>query len=1288
MLLSGAAQHGQRGPWVGGHRLVVGHGRHEGGEQAELVPLLGRRERGAGPDLARVGIDEGEEFDGGAVLLQPAGQGVGEVAAERPAEQPVGPLGLYAADLRQHPAEHLLHVPRDRAVLDEAGRLEAVEGEVAGQVRGEARVAPGESGRGVDAEQRARVGAGAQRQQHLVVVLLPGPPEGVQDARNGGGVEQGAQGDPYVQHGADPAQQPHREEGVPPEVEEAVLDSDRGHPEHLGEQAAQRGLLRGAGQCAGGLRPDDRGRQGAPVQFAVGGERQFGQLDEEGGDHVLGQRLCGPPAYRTDVQCRAVHRHRVGHEPLVTGAVLPGQHHRLAHLWVALDDRLDLTRLDTEAPDLHLVVDAAHELQLAVGVPAHQVSGAVHPLAGRAERVRHEPLRGHPGPARVAACQARSPDVQLTDRAGRHELETGVEHVGLHVAQEPADRGPAAAESVGRVDDGDRHVVRALGGAVDVGERDAGVPGEPAVDEVGRQLLAVDEEVPQPLEQADGGVVEVPHVQDRAQHLRHDLEEGDALVGDAADEQQRIAGGVLVEDVHPPADQRHRQRLPHGDVEGERRVEGHRVVLVETVELGHGEQVVGQAAVGDQDALGPPGRARREHRVREQARTGREVRPPPRARPVRYVVDRDHGDTVEAARGDRLRAPAQFRGGHQAARGAVREHLPGPVDGQGAVQGQISAAGAERAERGGDEPGATVGEDRGEIVGAGTRRRQGAGDAVGGVCELTVGVAGAPVGHGDRVRPLVRPVADAPGEVDRGLGPVRAVPLDELAVLFGGGQHGHLADAQRRVGGDRLEESYEPVGHGPDGRLVEHVRGVFEGGVQPGGPAVVVAPVVEVDGEAELRGVGRLAQHGGLDTGQPQCLAGPSLVEREHHLEQGVPVGRASGVEHLDEPVERDVLVGVGVEVRLADPAQQLPERGVAGGVGAQHDGVDEESDEVVQGRVGASGHRGAEGDVGAGPGTGEQHGDGRLEHHEQRAPVLLGDLQEASVQLRPEGAVDGGAAEGVGAGQPHPVERQRQFFRQSRQRLLPVGELTVDQAVGIVVGAEQVTLPQGVVGVLDRQRLPGRGEPVVPCAVGGAEVAQQRGEGPAVAHHVVHDQSEHVVVGRHPQQPGPDRQVGSEVEGAPHHLVQIRVEPLRPAVEDGQDQTGLRRRQHPLIGRSPGLAEHGPQALVPVDDIGDGSLQSGHVQRAAQPHHHRHVVRRPRPFQPVQEPQPLLCERQGEHAHSSPCRATGRSTTAVMSGASASGGRPLPPGFAPGRPRHRPRWGHRGSAAARSPCR
>ncbi|WP_410051556.1 hypothetical protein, partial [Bradyrhizobium sp. SZCCHNR1085] len=94
-------------------------------------------------------------------------------------------------------------------------------------------------------------------------------------------------------------------------------------------------------------------------------------------------------------------RHHIGHQPLA-GAILAYDSCSLRHAGLRQQRRLDLAELDAEATQLHLAIQPPQELQLAIGAPAHQVSGAVQPLAGR-ERVRQEALRRQPRPPQIAA---------------------------------------------------------------------------------------------------------------------------------------------------------------------------------------------------------------------------------------------------------------------------------------------------------------------------------------------------------------------------------------------------------------------------------------------------------------------------------------------------------------------------------------------------------------------------------------------------------------------------------------------------------------------------------------------------------------------------------------------------------------------------------------------------------------------------------------------------------------------------------------------------------------------
>ena len=81
-------------------------------------------------------------------------------------------------------------------------------------------------------------------------------------------------------------------------------------------------------------------------------------------------------------------------------------------------DRFDLAELDAVAAHLDLVVDAAEALEPAVGAPAGEVAGAVHPRAARRrERIRDEPLGRQLGAVEVAARHAVAADVQLAGHA-------------------------------------------------------------------------------------------------------------------------------------------------------------------------------------------------------------------------------------------------------------------------------------------------------------------------------------------------------------------------------------------------------------------------------------------------------------------------------------------------------------------------------------------------------------------------------------------------------------------------------------------------------------------------------------------------------------------------------------------------------------------------------------------------------------------------------------------------------------------------------------------------------
>src|SRR5271165_3399731 len=96
--------------------------------------------------------------------------------------------------------------------------------------------------------------------------------------------------------------------------------------------------------------------------------------------------------------------------------------------------RFDLPQLDAKAAQLHLVVDPAQKLDIAVGQPATKIARLVETgLWVVTEGVGNELVRRQLGTVEIPPRQSRAADVELARHADRNRLEVGVENVELHV---------------------------------------------------------------------------------------------------------------------------------------------------------------------------------------------------------------------------------------------------------------------------------------------------------------------------------------------------------------------------------------------------------------------------------------------------------------------------------------------------------------------------------------------------------------------------------------------------------------------------------------------------------------------------------------------------------------------------------------------------------------------------------------------------------------------------------------------------------------------------------------
>ncbi|SHW22038.1 Uncharacterised protein [Mycobacteroides abscessus subsp. abscessus] len=345
----------------------------------------------------------------------------------------------------------------------------------------------------------------------------------------------------------------------------------------------------------------------------------------------------------------------------------------------------------------------------------------------------------------------------------------------------------------------------------------------------------------------------------------------------------------------------------------------------------------------------------------------------------------------------------------------------------------------------------------------------------------------------------------------------------------------------------------------------------------------------------------------------------------------------AGGIQPLDEHLERHVLVLVRRQAPPADLCEEVDERGVAAGelaqVDAQHQGVYEEADHIVECGIAPAGDRKAHRHIGSRADSGQQCGERRLDHHEAGRVVLTRDAADLLLQGDRPLHGDPGAVV-VGRRRIWSVGGQVEALRQAGQRVLPEVELRGDGPVGVVDVAELRTLPQRVVDVLHRQRRPVGSPARAPAGISQPEITHQRGDRRAVGRDVVHHDDQDVVVVGDTEELGVERDLRRQVERVPGCRTHGVIHPVRgPAggVDGLPPDVGAVRGNDHLLGCALGCHEQGPQAFVPGHHVGQRPAQCVGVEATAQPQRHGQVVDGRRPLQLVEEPQPVLGEGQRE---------------------------------------------------------
>ncbi len=442
---------------------------------------------------------------------------------------------------------------------------------------------------------------------------LPGVPGAAGEGGDGRGLEDVADRQRHVEGRTDAGGEAGGEQGVAAEGEEVVVGSDVFAFEELREEVGDDLLLRGGRGASAGGGGLLRFGQGGAVELAVGGQRPVVDGDDGGGDEVVGQPR--PQGFAEPVRGeRSRGGGGVGEEPGAAAGGGAGQDDGVGDLVERGERGAGLSRLDAEAPDLHLLVGTPEIVEFAVGRPAGQVTGAVHAGAGLAVRVRDEAGGGEGVPSQVAPGQAGPGDVELSRGAGGDGVERGVEHPDGEVGQRPTDgteRGVGPGRLVGfQGPVGDVH--RGLGDAVHVDQFGSvvPVPCEPAGEARGVERLTAEDDGAQ-RESVHAGPARVLFAEEDVRELveggRGLVEDGDAFAAQECGELLGGAGGGARDDDEASAVQQCAEDLPDGEVEGVAVEERPHVLRPEREVLVGGVQQPQYVAVFDDDALGAAG---------------------------------------------------------------------------------------------------------------------------------------------------------------------------------------------------------------------------------------------------------------------------------------------------------------------------------------------------------------------------------------------------------------------------------------------------------------------------------------------------------------------------------------------------------------------------------------------------------------------------------------------------------------------------------------------------------
>src|SRR4029453_2325514 len=295
------------------------------------------------------------------------------------------------------------------------------------------------------------------------------------------------------------------------------------------------------------------------------------------------------------------------------------------------------------------------------------------------------------------------------------------------------------------------------------------------------------------------------------------------------------------------------------------------------------------------------------------------------------------------------------------------------------------------------------------------------------------------------------------------------VPLPQDGVPLPSAQYLHLAGRTPRITHPPLQNTNQPIRYPLNTPTLKQVAGIFQRSHNPRRSPLSRAPLRNAHRQVELRAPARYLLRSRLQSTQlkpPHTL----VLQRQHHLEQRMTRQRPHGVDDLNKPLKRKLLVRVRRKVVRTYTIKQRAEARIARRVRPKHQRVHEEANKIVQRCVRAPRNRAPDRYVSPSSKTRQQRYKPSLQHHEQARSAPTRKLQQPSMQRRRQ--LKPNAPTAIARyRRPAMVEWKLNLIRNSRKPFPPEQELPRDRALPLALIPQNTPLPQRIVGILHRKR-------------------------------------------------------------------------------------------------------------------------------------------------------------------------------------------------------------------------